>query len=1463
MRSLIIRLWLAGLVLGSLGLSNAQAQVPLANIAKIAAGSTHTCALTTAGGVKCWGYNGAGQLGDNSTTNRLTPVDVIGLSSGVTAITAGSVHSCALTSGGGVKCWGYNGNGRLGDNSTTSRLTPVDVTGLTSGVTAISAGGSHTCAVTTEFRVKCWGYNGQGQLGDNSTTASLTPVDVFLDNWAAMAIAAGGNHTCAVAHDVRCWGGNYGLTPVRVLSSSSMAALTAGEAHGCALGNTGFVACWGNNGQGQLGNDSTTSSLMGVNVSGLSSGVTAIAAGDNQSCALTTAGGVKCWGYNGQGQLGDNSTTNRLTPVDVSGLSSGATGIAAGGHHSCALTAGGGVKCWGSNTNGQLGDNSTTSRLTPVDVLFVPPAIYGIVTDLSTGTPIPSVTVSIAGGPTTQTTVDGHYLFWSLDPGVHSVTFSKSGYQTASISDLEVTGQGALRNVQLTTPGLLNITSTSLQHAETDVAYNDAVRAIGGSWPYKFSLAYGSLPPGLRLDEANGNIFDKPAATGAYTFAIGVTDKFNAYAEREFTIEVTQPLRITTPSLRRPTLDVDYFQTIEASGGTQPYVMSKSAGTLPPGLAIAANGNITGRPTALGTSQFTERVTDASGRYTEKNFSLEVVNPLLIATTRLNDGVVDVAHNQTLSASGGFGAYTWTVYWGELPPGLELNPQTGVISGTPTAATYGVIVFAVADEDGRVSYKDFRFTVAKPLKIVDRVPDGFKLTQYSEAIRLDGGIGPYRFSIDHTDNSRLPDGLALNEATGVISGTPTGAALTNTTFIVTDSGWPVAQTVTQRVGIRVTSVLTVTTSAVLPMERKDKAISPIVMAAQGGASPYVWDLVAGYLPQGISLSPQTGELAGTPTDRGDFVFTLKVTDALGRTAQKEFFWHVSDTLTVDTGALPDGAVDVPYSFPLNAKGGLPLYAWRLKSGTLPYGLSINPNTGTLSGRPTTKQTFSFTVEVSDADNPAQKAEKTYSMDVVDTLYVYTKSLPSGRVGEAYTATVKAELGTPPYSWRLVESGGELPAGLRLETSPTVATLTGKPEKSGVYSFTLEVADKGTPVNKALKHYTVEIFGDVKIISTALRTATRSVQYSDNIVAAGGALPYSYVLAAGDLPAGLKLNSLSGNISGVTNMPTGFSAAFRVKVGDAGTPSDSVEQDFAIYVVDPLSISTQVIQGALQGSLYQANLEGLGGLSPYQWSVQGGGLPSGLQIDAATGAIAGTPIECGSFPFTVQLADAAPMANRMQRAFDLRVTCNGTLPPVSTTINLNAGWNLMGNGLATSLDAVATFGSVEAPVAGVSDKVVSVWKWLPATGQWAFHTPRFSAAELAAYAAGRGQVVLTTIEPGEGFWINASDTVDLPVSRAQPVVVAAGTLLSGWSLLAIGDSLSPAEFEQSVGGTPAQPAFKSLWAWDNLAGRWYFFSPLLHGLGSTVAADYAARHGYLDFLVTGKRLGIGIGFWVNR
>jgi alpha-tubulin suppressor-like RCC1 family protein len=322
----------------------------------LALGIDSTCALTVKGGVKCWGYDGHDELGHGQgPSDRWRPFgDVIGLHTGVTAITAGVRHHCALTSAAGVKCWGANYAGALGDGTEDRHAEgPVEVSGV-SGVSAISAGHDFSC-VLVGGGVKCWGDNSRGMLGDGTRENRFAPVDVVGLTSGVTAIDSGGIQSCALMSDggVRCWGGQFGSSSVRISGLDGGAkAITSG----CALTNAGGVKCWDGN-------------ATAVDVTGLSSGIKAVSGEGLNHCALTGTGGVKCWGDNEFGQLGDGTMLPHETPIDVPGLRRGITALTTGSFHSCAITEAGGIKCWGGGGTGQLGNGSTRLFSRPVSVL--------------------------------------------------------------------------------------------------------------------------------------------------------------------------------------------------------------------------------------------------------------------------------------------------------------------------------------------------------------------------------------------------------------------------------------------------------------------------------------------------------------------------------------------------------------------------------------------------------------------------------------------------------------------------------------------------------------------------------------------------------------------------------------------------------------------------------------------------------------------------------------------------------------------------------------------------------------------------------------------------------------------------------------------------------------------------------------------------------------------------------------
>jgi alpha-tubulin suppressor-like RCC1 family protein len=388
--------------------SNASGKVASANInvavscgTTIAASLSHTCALTSAGTVLCWGSNEYGQLGNDDTANSTAPVQVVGLPGQAVSIAAGNDFTCALIHDGTVWCWGGNASGQLGNGTFLQSSVPVKV--LNSAGNAplanaadITAGQDHACTVSSAGAVLCWGDNANGELGDGTEVASNLPVQVAGLSSGVATISAGSNFTCAVTTggSAQCWGENSSgqlgngnavssAWPSAVLDSTGKAPLggvvtiSAGVENACALSNDGSVRCWGANNSGQLGNG-TSGSPSSIPVGVLDStsqlaltGIAVISGGMDDFCAITNEGAALCWGANDHGQLGNGSETNSTKPLVVSGLSSGVAAIASGTDHTCAVTSAGVAQCWGSNIDGQLASGNTAPSATPADAIGV------------------------------------------------------------------------------------------------------------------------------------------------------------------------------------------------------------------------------------------------------------------------------------------------------------------------------------------------------------------------------------------------------------------------------------------------------------------------------------------------------------------------------------------------------------------------------------------------------------------------------------------------------------------------------------------------------------------------------------------------------------------------------------------------------------------------------------------------------------------------------------------------------------------------------------------------------------------------------------------------------------------------------------------------------------------------------------------------------------------------------------
>lgn len=345
---------------------------------QVTAGQFHTCALTTEGAVKCWGSDNAGQLGDGKSDTRSAPDYVSGLTSGVASIAAGNSHTCAVMTTGAVKCWGQNDFGQTGGSAEWAQRTPADVPGLGSGVAAVSAGLRHSCAVMTSGALKCWGVNPFGELGDGTRTGHATPVQVSGLESGVLAVSAGEFFTCAIAAPgvAKCWGENYlsrlgnggtvdRSTPEDVIGiPGRVVSISARYNNACAVNEPGNVYCWGmtSYADGPTGNVIGTVTSTARLIPGGSDAME-VQVGETHACARTSLGGVKCYGVNFDGQLGIDPGRNRIRNdfSDVQIIDVASLGI--GYQHSCALLRSGAIKCWGWDGYGQAGSGRTDNTI--------------------------------------------------------------------------------------------------------------------------------------------------------------------------------------------------------------------------------------------------------------------------------------------------------------------------------------------------------------------------------------------------------------------------------------------------------------------------------------------------------------------------------------------------------------------------------------------------------------------------------------------------------------------------------------------------------------------------------------------------------------------------------------------------------------------------------------------------------------------------------------------------------------------------------------------------------------------------------------------------------------------------------------------------------------------------------------------------------------------------------------------
>lgn len=748
-------------------------------------------------------------------------------------------------------------------------------------------------------------------------------------------------------------------------------------------------------------------------------------------------------------------------------------------------------------------------------------------------------------------------------------------------------------NVRVAGPIMLALSPMTLPNPTVGVTYNQTITASGGTSPYTFSVTSGTLPNGLSL-APNGLLTGIPTMMGSFTFAITASDASQNMGSLSYTVTVAAQgsltLMISPTTLPDGIVGINYTQMLMASGGQAPYTFALTMGTLPPGLSLAPNGNITGVPIAAGMYPITIGVMDSSQNKGSLTATITIAaGALTLTPATIPNPVVGIAYSQTIAATGGQAPYTFAVISGNLPPGLTLATN-GLISGVASVSgSFNFLVFA-ADANNMTGSLNYTVTVAKnnPNLIISppTLPNGIVGINYSQTITASGDLPPYLFTVTA---GTLPPGLTLL-SNGQLAGVPIAAG--NFAFTL------MAVSLRQSSGSQTYAINILNNSqaiTTLPPQLPDGALGVTynqVITAIGGQAPYTFVLTSGNLPPGLSLMA-VGRLAGIPTLVGTYNFTISASDANGKNGSLSYTIRVVDTsgtVTLTPTTLPRGVINVPYSQTVTATGGQSPYNFTLTGGSLPAGLSFSPS-GQLTGTPSATGIATFTITATDASN--QQGRQTYTLITSSGNITLTPpTLPSSILGASYNQTITATGGQAPYNFTIML--GMLPPGLTLLSN---GQLSGIPLIAGSFSFTIIAIDSNGDL--ATRDYLITS-GMVVLSPTTLVNGTVGTAYSQTLTATGGQAPYTFMLAAGTLPPDLLL-SATGQLMGIPTTPGQFS--FGIVATDVNGFSGS--QFYKITITQALSVELNSIYVADTGNnRIQKSVDGI------NWTIIGLGLGSG-------------------------------------------------------------------------------------------------------------------------------------------------------------------------------------------------------------------------------------------------------------
>ena len=758
-------------------------------------------------------------------------------------------------------------------------------------------------------------------------------------------------------------------------------------------------------------------------------------------------------------------------------------------------------------------------------------------------------------------------------------------------------------------------------------AFQHAYRTQNGDAPIAFSIASGTLPAGLTMSPA-GVVTGTPSrAQTARGIVVAATDGAGRVsALPPMDLDVRDPVAINGNPPPGATFSRSYSARFEIVGGRGPFTFVSSGNALPPGLAYSAGwdeerqahyGVVSGVPNALGSyTGLSASATDAAGRSgTTVPFDIHVIDAFAVEARLPGEATVGTSYQGIVTASDGQQPYVYAVAAGVLPAGLSLDPDTGTVTGTPTATgSSDGIVFSVTDARGRILQTAPAAIAVRTSLSYALSGDAFAIVgePWSAKASVSGGREPYAFTVV---GGALPPGVSF-DADGNLAGFPAAAGRFVATLRMQDGDGRAAPAFVFEKSVA--AAFSISGSALSAATRGRDYSGRFV--AVGGRGPYNYSLGSGVLPQGLTLDAGTGIVGGTPdrTETQQRIVVVAV-DADGRRAMTpEFQIAISDNPSF--ARAPSGYPTTGRAFTAASAvvGGSPPYAFAVASGTLPAGLDLDTATGTVSGIATSAGAKSVVVVVTDALGAS--GQITATLDVRDTPTVAGAFAESAAVGETSASSIAVSGGRAPFS---ISNTGTLPSGLRLSAGGPSATLFGTPAMAGSATFGVEMTDADGRIVSA-GPFTVRV-AEALTLSGSLPSTTVGQSYSASFSAGGGREPYLYGIASGSLAPGLQLEAATGFVRGTSTASGSFHAV--VSVTDGNGRSTTAERVLAVRDRIAATAAPSTLYGTV-GEAFSHRPSFTGGRTPYLYSKGAGTLPDGLTLDPVTGAVAGTPTVVG-------------------------------------------------------------------------------------------------------------------------------------------------------------------------------------------------------------------------------------------